>query len=136
MKALMDAMLMIRPHRCRAMTRAAAWPQRNAPVRFTARTRLLTVIDREGDIFELFLDAEPTRKRVGLLVRAKHNRRLEGEERKLFEELKASPHRAQIEVVIPRQRWKKAKGANDEQQAIPGRRGLLTVRFQEITVAS
>src|SRR3989475_13120468 len=39
MKALMDAMLMIRPHRCLAMTRAAAWPQRNAPVRFTASVR-------------------------------------------------------------------------------------------------
>lgn len=102
----------------------------------TPKTRLLTVMDREGDIFELFLDAEPTRKRVGLLVRAQHNRRLEGRERQLFEELKASPHTAQIEVVIPRQRWKKAKRGNPEQPGMPGRRGLLTVRFQEVTVQS
>ena len=100
------------------------------------KTRLLTVMDREGDIFELFVDAEPTRKRVGLLVRAQHNRRLEGRERKLFEELKASEQTAQIEVVIPRQRWKKAKRANPEQQGMPGRRGLLTVRFQQVTVQS
>jgi hypothetical protein len=102
----------------------------------TPNTRLLTVMDREGDIFELFLDAEPTRKRVGVLVRAKHNRRLEGRERKLFEELKASPQTAQIDVVIPRQRWKQAKRGNPEQQGMPGRRGLLTVRFQEVTVES
>lgn len=102
----------------------------------TPKTRLLTLMDREGDIFELFLDAEPTRKRVGVLVRARHDRRLDGKERKLFEELKASPQKAQIEVVIPRQRWKKAKRADPEQQGVPGRRGILTVRFQEVTVQS
>ena len=53
-------------------------------------TRLLTVMDREGDMFELFEDADATRQRVGVLVRARHNRRLEGRDRKLFETLKAS----------------------------------------------
>jgi hypothetical protein len=102
----------------------------------TPQTSFLTVMDREGDIFELFLDAEPTRKRVGVLVRARHNRHLEGRERKLFEELKASPNTVQIEVVIPRQRWKKAKQGKGEQKGMPGRQGLLTVRFQEVTVKS
>jgi hypothetical protein len=102
----------------------------------TPRTRLLTVTDREGDIFELFLDAEPTSKRVGLLVRAKHNRRLEGEERKLFEELKASKHVGQIEAVIPRQRWKEAKRGELEQKGMPGRQALLTVSFQEVAIES
>jgi hypothetical protein len=102
----------------------------------TQKTRLLVVMDREGDIFELFVDAEPTRKRVGVLVRARYNRCLEGQERKLFEELKASRNTAHIEVVIPRQRWKKAKGGKPEQQGVPGRKGLLSVRFQEVTVHS
>ncbi len=102
----------------------------------TPKTRLLTVIDREGDIFELFLDAEPTRKRVGVLVRAMYNRRLQGKERKLFEELKASRNGAQIEVVIPRQRWKQAKRGKPEQRSMPGRQAVLTVRFQEVTVQS
>lgn len=102
----------------------------------TPQTRFLTVMDREGDIFELFQDAELTRKRVGVLVRARHNRRLEGSERKLFEELKASRSRAQIEVMIPRQRWKKAKRGKPEQKGMPGRPGLLTVRFQEVTLKS
>ena len=100
------------------------------------KTRLLTVMDREADIFELFVDAEPTRKRVGVLVRARHNRHLEDREHKLFEELKASQNTAQIEVVIPRQRWKKAKRGKPEQQGQPARQGLLTVRFQEVTVKS
>jgi len=100
------------------------------------KTHFLVVMDREADIFELFLAAEPTRKRVGVLVRAKHDRNLEDSQRKLFEELKTSRHVAQIGVVIPRQRWKKAKRGQPEQQGIPARKALLTVRFQRLTVAS
>jgi hypothetical protein len=100
------------------------------------QTRLLTVMDREGDIFELFEEAEATRKRVGVLVRARHNRRLEGRERKLFETLKASQNRTQIGVVIPRQRWKQAKRGEAEQKGLPDRQAVLTICFQKITVAS
>jgi len=102
----------------------------------TPQSRLLTVMDREGDLFEIFLAAEPTRKRVGVLVRARHNRRLEGKERKLFEELRASENVAEIEVVIPRQRWKVKMREKPEQKGLPARRGRLTVRFQEVTVQS
>jgi len=98
------------------------------------KTRLLTVMDREADIFELFVDAEPTRRRVGVLVRAMHDRKLEDSERKLFQELRTSTNVAEIEAVIPRQRWKKAKRKEPEQQALPARKALLTARFQEVTV--
>ncbi len=100
------------------------------------KTRILVVMDREADILELFQDAEPTRRRVGLLVRAKHDRRLEGRERKLFEELKASENTVQIEVVIPRQRWKEAKRGESQQKGMPARKSLLTVRFLEVSVKS
>jgi hypothetical protein len=100
----------------------------------TPETHFLNVMDREGDIFELFMDAEPTRKRVGVLVRARHDRRLEGKERKLFDELKASKARGRIEVVIPRQRWKKAKRGNPEQEGMPARQAELTLRYREVTL--
>jgi len=73
----------------------------------------------EADIFESFVEAEPTRHRVGLLVRAKYDRRLVDSERKLWEELAASAGATQIEVTIPRQRWKKAKGSKSEQKDYP-----------------
>lgn len=98
------------------------------------KTRLLNVIDREGDIFELFEDAEPTRKRVGLLVRAQHDRRLAGRERKLFEELKASRNGTDVEVMIPRQRWKEAKRGKSEQKGLPGRKAVLTIRFRKVEI--
>ena len=99
-------------------------------------THILNVADREGDIFELFEEAEPTRKHVGLLVRAKHDRRLEGRERKLFEELKASRSGTDVEVMIPRQRWKDAKRDKPEQKGLPGRKAVLTIRFQKVEIRS
>ncbi len=100
----------------------------------TPKTRYLTVMDRDGDIYELFLDAEATRKRVGVLVRAQYNRRLEGKERKLFDELKASKAKATIKTVIPRQRWKKAKRDKSGQEGMPARQAVLTLRYQEVTL--
>lgn len=99
-------------------------------------TRFLDVMDREADIFELFLDAEATRKRVGLLVRAKYNRKLEDQERKLFDELRANQNTTEMEIVVPRQRWKKAKQGKPEKKGMPARRAVLTVSYQQINIKS
>ena len=102
----------------------------------TPKTRYLNVMDREGDIFELFVDAEATRKRVGVLVRAKSDRVLEDKEHKLFEELKKSKNRAEIKAFIPRQRYKKGKSGKSDQPGVPSRESTLTVSFQQVTVES
>jgi len=99
-------------------------------------TRFLDVMDREADIFELFLDAEATRKRVGLLVRAKYNRNLEDQERNLFDELRANPNTTEMEIMVPRQRWKKAKQGKPEQKGMPARRAALTVSYQQVSIKS
>ena len=77
-----------------------------------------------------------TRKRVGVLVRAAHNRRLEGREQKLWETLQASANETRLKVSIPRQRSKLAKQGKPEQKALPARQASLTVRFEKIPVAS
>jgi hypothetical protein len=99
-------------------------------------TRILAVMDREADLFELFEEAAPTRHRVGLLVRARHNRRLEASERKLFEELRASESAAQIQVAIPRQRWKEAKRGQPKREGWPARQATLTLTFREVSIRS
>ncbi len=95
-------------------------------------TRILGVMDREADVFELFAEATPTRHRVGLLVRARINRRLEGSERKLFDELRATDDTVQITVDIPRQRWKKAKNGVPGQEGKRARTATLTTAFKEV----
>jgi len=103
----------------------------------TPATRILSVMDREADIFELFEEAHPTRHRAGLLVRAQHNRRLQDSERKLFEELRASENTQQVEVAIPRQRWKtKAKRGQPKREGWPARRATLTLSFQGVSIRS
>ena len=99
-------------------------------------TRILSVMDREADLFELFEEAAPTRHRVGLLVRARHNRRLEVSERKLFEELRASESAAQIQVAIPRQRAKEAKRGQSKREGWPARQATLRLAFQEVSIRS
>ena len=97
-------------------------------------TRIVSVMDREADFFELFAEADPTRHRVGLLVRAKGNRRLEDCERKLFEELRASKGKAQVELTIPRQRSKKAKSGKPERKGKPARKATLALAFKEVSI--
>jgi len=99
-------------------------------------TRILSVMDREADLFELFEEAAPTRHRVGLLVRARHNRRLEVSERKLFEELRASESAAQIQVAIPRQRAQKAKRGQSKREGWPARQATLRLAFQPVSIRS
>ena len=107
-----------------------------AVARQMPQTRLLMVADREADLFELLAEADATRKRVGVLVRAEHNRRLEGQEQKLWETLQASPNETRLEVTIPRQRGKLAKQDKPEHKGLPARQATLTVRFKQISVAS
>ena len=61
-------------------------------------TRQVCVMDREADFFELF--NEPRHQQVELLVRAKHDRRTEGQS-KLFETLRRSEVRGTLTIQIP-----------------------------------
>jgi len=99
-----------------------------------SKTRILSIMDREADFCELFAETEGTRNRVGLLVRAKWNRKLVDSDRKLFETLRESDSKATVEVEIPRQRWKKAKGGKPVQDGAPSRTASLTLAFEKITI--
>jgi hypothetical protein len=100
---------------------AAAMPQ----------TRLLSVMDREADFFELF-DEQRRQPRVDLLVRAKHNRTLSGEPRKLFAAVRQAPVQTRVRVPVPRQsaRPKRAKQHARPQRA--ARTAELAVRSQAV----
>ena len=100
---------------------AAAMPQ----------TRLLSVMDREADFFELF-DEQRRTPRVDLLVRAKHDRTLDGEPRKLFAAVRQAPVAARVQVPVPRQ---SARPKRAKQQARPkraARTATLAVRAQAV----
>lgn len=90
------------------------------------QTTLVDVTDREGDLYDLFAQAlAPTEDpRVHLLVRAKHNRRLAGEPRCLWDAVGRHRVAGQLKVRV---------GRRGEQ---PARLATLTIRFRQVTLAA
>lgn len=80
----------------------------------------VTVADSEADVFDLFATKRPANAQ--LLIRATHNRRVEGEVRYLWEAVEASPVRGEKVVEL---------AATQERQA---RTARCSVRFQTVTV--
>jgi hypothetical protein len=100
-------------------------------------TRLVSVADREGDMFELFdLHRQLAGKKPDLLVRAKCDRCLEDTERKLFAELAQAPVAAKVTLEVPRQRAHLGKPSKPGRPALPARRAEVEVRFKEVTIGA
>jgi hypothetical protein len=73
--------------------------------------RLVSVADREADIYELFAEAAKDPKAPKLLIRAKHDRALEEDTARLFERIAAQPIAGYLHVQIPRQKDRPAREA-------------------------
>ena len=93
-------------------------------------TRIVCVMDREADFFELF-DEQRRKPRVDLLVRAKHDRLLEGKQ-KFFEVVREGPALGHLKIPVPRQ---SARPKRSKQKASEGRDERLAevvLRYQAI----
>lgn len=83
---------------------------------------LVSMGDREADIYELF--AEATREPAGpkLLIRAKHDREVQDEQARLFEKMHAQPIAGYQIVKLPPQKNR------------PAREARLAIRFAAVTL--
>jgi hypothetical protein len=77
-------------------------------------TTLVSVGDREADIYELFVDASKHANGPKLLVRAKNNRKLQGEQTLLWETVQKLPSAGIQMLKIPRQGSRAAREAKLE----------------------
>ena len=102
---------------------------------YLPETELIAVGDRESDIFELFDYRRRKAPRVHLLVRAKHNRCLEENSRKLFDHLDHLPVTAQARIEVPRQREKKSKPSKPGRVALPARTAHVDVKWDKVTLS-
>ena len=85
-------------------------------------TQVISVADREADMFELFdFRRRQTGKKADLLIRAKTDRCLEETEHKLFEELAAAPLARTVSITVPRQREHLSRTARLASAASSGR---------------
>lgn len=85
--------------------------------------RVINIADREGDIYELFAEAAKN-PGVGVLVRARHNRRLEKEQPRLWQFIASQPVAGEVEITVPRK------------PATPTYKTRLEVRFSEVKLAA
>jgi len=101
-------------------------------------TRVINVADREGDFFELFdwRRRQPRGATAHLLVRAHHDRKLEGTAAKLFAEVAAAPLAAKITIAVPRQREHLAKPSAPGRPGLPAREAEVQLRYREVALAA
>ena len=99
-------------------------------------TRVINVTDREGDFFELFdrPRRQPDGAKAHLLVRAHHDRKLEGTDAKLFAELAAAPLAGKVKIAVPRQREHLAKPSQPGRPGLPAREAEVELRYKEVSL--
>lgn len=100
------------------------------------RTELVCVGDRESDIFELFDLRRRRARNVHLLVRSRHNRRLENQRPKLFDHLAGLPPMATARIEVPRQREKRGKPSKPGRPALPARTAQVELRWDRVTLSA
>jgi hypothetical protein len=99
-------------------------------------TRVVSVTDREGDMFELFDRRRGDQgQKAHLLVRAKWDRVLENSDLKLFEELAAAPLAERFSLPVPRQRERAATSKKAARPNSPARTAEVEIRFKEVTLS-
>ena len=86
-------------------------------------TTVVSVGDREADIYEFFALADQTPNAPLLLVRAKHDRRLLEEQTRMSEYLSNCPVAGVQEIIVPR------KGSR------PARNAVLSIRHSKVVLA-
>ncbi len=84
---------------------------------------LVSVADREGDIYELFAERAKHAQAPHLLIRAKHDRALEAQRARMFETVDQQPIAGHLEAKLPRQHERAARVAN------------LAIRFATLTLS-
>jgi len=93
-------------------------------------TRLVCVMDREADFFELF-DEQRQSGRVDLLVRAKHDRLTSGPSH-LFDSVRSSPVKGRMLIDVPRQSARPKKSKQKARAGHPQRTTQVALRYREI----
>ena len=99
--------------------RALAQMQARVP-----NTTLVSVGDREADLYELFREAAEQPKGPKLLIRAEHNRQVQHEQARLWDVLQAQPMAGMQLLEVPRQGSRVARQAR------------LSIRFAAVSLAA
>ena len=104
-----------------------------AAAQLGTKTRVISVMDREADFFELF-DEQRRVGGVDVLVRAKHDRRLGGGASKLFATLRNAPADGHVEIEIDRLSERRKSSRKQARPARSARVARAEVHYRELTL--
>jgi hypothetical protein len=93
-------------------------------------TRLVCVMDREADFFELF-DEQRRRDKVDLLVRAMHDR-VTNDEFNLFDGARRSAVQSRLLIHVPRQSTRPKKSKQKARTGHPKRTAEVELHYREV----
>jgi len=87
------------------------------------KTRLVNITDREGDLYDLFVQAAnaPAEAKVDLLVRSRHDRKLQDEDQRLWQHVGRQPVAATLSVLVGRRGDQPSRLANLRSNSGPSR---------------
>lgn len=95
-------------------------------------TRLVCVMDREADFFELF-EQQRRRNKVDLLVRAKHDRVI-AHKHTLFEQVRSGAAQDRLAIPVPRQSTRAKKSKQKASPGHPQRMAQVQLRYREVVL--
>jgi len=98
-------------------------------------TKLVQVMDREADFFELFDEWRKGSKRTHLLIRAKYNRQTE-EGRKLFDAVRACKPALRFQVHVNRQSARPKRSKQKARDARPERVADVVLRYRQVELSA
>ena len=104
-----------------------------ATAELSRKTRVVGVMDREADCFELF-DRRRQLDRVEVLVRAKHDRRLGPDGPKLFAVMRAGAAGGHVEIEIDRLSEREKSSRKPARPKRTGRLARADVRHKKLTL--
>jgi hypothetical protein len=96
-------------------------------------TRIISVMDREADFFELFDEQRDNCSGIDLLVRAKHDRKTAGSD-KLFDAARQSEVQTQLSIKVPRQSARPKKSKQKVRPKRPMRTAEVCLRFLQVQI--
>jgi hypothetical protein len=98
------------------------------------QTRVVSVMDREADFFELF-DEQRQRRKVELLVRAKHDR-LIAEQPTMFDQVRSAALQSRLSIAVPRQSSRPKKSKSQARAGHPQRTAQVQLRYREVVLSA
>ena len=105
----------------------------HAASQLSTKTRVISVMDREANFFELF-DEQRREGRVDVLVRAKHDRRLDDGISKLFATLRNGLADGYVEIEIDRLSERRKSSRKQARPARGARVARAEVHYRELTL--